>query len=150
MKNNIGILHLSDIHACTVNKRSLADLVELLKTDLDKIAEESQTEIQAICITGDLINAGDNIDTEMDVAFDTIIHPIMQHLSLSEDRIFVVPGNHEVKRSLINKYMEAGLLEELKSAENIDRYLNSGDVDARKRIADFEEYATLFGGTPVF
>lgn len=150
MKKNIGILHLSDIHACTENKRSLSDLVELLKTDLDKIAEESQTEIHAICITGDLINAGDNIDTEMDVALDTIIHPIMQHLNLSEERIFVVPGNHEVKRSLINKYMEAGLLEELKSAENIDRYLNSGDVDARKRIADFEEYATLFGGTPVF
>ena len=150
MKKNIGILHLSDIHACANNEKSLYNLVELLKTDLDKLAIECDTEIEAICITGDLINSGDNIDAEMDIALNTVIHPVIQHLNLSEDRVFVVPGNHEVKRSLVNKYMEIGLFEELNSEESIDRHLKSGDVDAKKRIADFEEYARLFGGTPVF
>ena len=150
MKKNIGILHLSDIHACVESEKSLYDLVELLKADLDKVLGECETEIGAICITGDLINSGDNIDFEMDIALNAIIQPIMQHLNLSEDRVFVVSGNHEVKRSLVNKHMERGLLEDLNSEENIDKHLKSGDVDSIKRIADFEEYAKLFGGTPVF
>lgn len=150
MKKKIGILHLSDIHACAENNKSLCDLVEVLKNDLDRITAESETDIDVICVTGDLINSGDNMDDEMDIAVSTVIQPVMQHLNLSEDRVFVVPGNHEVKRSLINKHMERGLLEDLNSEENIDKHLKSGDVEAMKRIADFEEYAKLFGGAPVF
>ena len=122
MSKNIGILHLSDIHACAKNKQTLDRLVEKLKADLDILQSENATEIKFICITGDLIHSGDKEDEEMDIVINSVISPLMEYLKLSAENVFIVPGNHEVKRSLIIDYVEKGLTSLLTSEIEIDRY----------------------------
>lgn len=150
MEKNIGILHLSDIHANVDNQQTIVRLVEQLKNDLKKIMEENATEIKAICITGDLIRSGDNAEKEMEIVLDSLIHPVMEFLRITADCVYLVPGNHEVKRSLIVGYSEQGLASYLTSESNINELLASQDADAKKRIDYFDEFAKLFSGVPTF
>lgn len=48
MEKNIGILHLSDIHANQNNQKTIGRLVEQLLIDLDKVVTENGISIQAI------------------------------------------------------------------------------------------------------
>ena len=141
---NIGILHLSDIHANTSSKEKIDRLLDLMISDLKILKQEYSTKIEAICISGDLINSGDNSDTELDLVFDHLIAPLMEKLHIKEDAIFIVPGNHEVKRSKIVNYIENGLENTLKSEENIDAFTKKPDPRALERINYFDDFSSLF------
>ena len=149
MDKNIGILHLSDIHANKNNQKTIIRLVEQLLIDLQTLIHENNISIQSICITGDLIRSGDNADEEMDIVVDDLITPLLDFLQLSESDVYIVPGNHEVKRSAIVPYAEQGLASYLSSDENIRNFLISCDPEATKRISYFADYAKLFGGQPI-
>ena len=151
MKKRIGILHISDIHAQEKNKKKLSLLKELLLRDATDLQVLYNTEIKAICITGDLINSGDLSETELDLVLSELIIPLMQGLGLTEDNIFVVPGNHEVRRSQIVEYVESGLASTLASEEAIESFLDSDTSEAMRRIHYFDEsFSSQFGGQSVY
>lgn len=149
MEKKLGILHLSDIHASARNQQTITRLTDQLKKDLQQITEENSTEINSICITGDLIHSGDNAESEMDIVLNALIYPVMECLGVTEECVYIVPGNHEVKRSYIVGYAEQGLESYLASENNINQLLASQDTEAKKRIAYFDDYARLFSGTSV-
>lgn len=150
MEKSLGILHLSDIHASANNQKELARLTELLKHDLDKLTSEHSIDINAICITGDLINSGETADSEMAIVLDTVIDPLITHLGIDSESVFVVSGNHEVNRSAIDDFTEAGLNTLLNSEDAIEKCVSGKGHSFRNRISYFDSYAELFGGTPVF
>ena len=94
MSKNIGILHLSDIHACAKNKQTLDRLVEKLKADLDILQSENATEIKFICITGDLIHSGDKDDEEMDIVINSVISPLMEQANREKKDVKVFINSH--------------------------------------------------------
>ena len=149
MEKNIGILHLSDIHANKNNQKTIIRLAEQLLIDLKKAIHENNISIQSICITGDLILSGDNADEEMSIIVNDLITPLLDYLKLSESNVYIVPGNHEVKRSVIVPYAEQGLASYLSSEENIHDFFVSLDPEATKRISYFNDYAKFFGGSPI-
>lgn len=151
MNERLGILHLSDIHASTKSKTVLHHLVEQLKRDIQAVQKERNVKIQMVCISGDLINSGDNADEELDIVLEELIQPLLELLSLDEKRVFVVAGNHEVKRSSIVPYIENGLCSTLVSEAAIEDFLHSIDDESIKRISYFDtDFAELFGNTPVW
>ena len=151
MESRIGILHISDIHAQEKNKKKLSILKELLTKDVKALQIQYDTQIQVICITGDLINSGDLSETELDLVLSDLIIPLMQEFHLSEENVFVVPGNHEVQRSQIVEYVESGLASTLVSEKAIELFLNSDVSEAIRRIHYFDEsFASQFGGQPVY
>lgn len=141
---NIGILHLSDIHANISSIEKIDHLLNTLLNDLNDLKQEYNTKIQAVCISGDLIDSGDNADTELNLVFYHLIAPLMEELHIAEDAIFVVPGNHEVKRSKIVNYIENGLESTLKSEESIDVFIKDPDSKALERINYFDDFSSLF------
>lgn len=146
---DIGILHLSDVHICKANSERVKKLVDLLKNDIHLLQEANKIKVRLVCITGDLINAGDNYNEELDLITDLLITPLMEFLGLSEESIFVVPGNHEVKRDTISPIVETGLEATLKTTESIDAFMNNIDPAAIQRIEYFDkDFSTLFGGIP--
>lgn len=149
MDNQIGILHLSDIHAQNSSRTTISKLTKLLINDLTQIQPKHNTVIKAVCISGDLINSGDNSDMELDIVLTELIQPLMSALSLDEKHFFVVPGNHEIKRAEIVQYIETGLASTLISETAINDFLQQIDKGSLKRIDYFSEFATLFGGTPI-
>lgn len=67
MDKRIGILHLSDTHISSKNKTTIDRLVALLQKDITLIQKEKCVDIKVVCISGDLINSGDNADVELDI-----------------------------------------------------------------------------------
>lgn len=151
MDKRIGILHLSDTHISEKNKSTIDRLIALLEKDINSIQNEMCVDIKIVCISGDLINSGDNADVELDIASKSFLQPLRKMLGLEKDCIFLVPGNHEVKRSSIVDYIESGLESTLITEENIDNFLNSIDDLSLERILYFDrDFARLFGGNPVW
>ena len=109
MNERLGILHLSDIHASSKSKVTIQRLMERLKTDIQTIQERQNVSIKMICISGDLINSGDNSDEELDIVLEVFLQPLMETLKLDEKSIFIVAGNHEIKRNMVVPYIETGL-----------------------------------------
>lgn len=149
MFNNIGILHLSDIHASSKSKGKISDLVELLNQDLAEIQLQYNTKIHIVCISGDLINSGDNSEVELDIVYENLICPLTNVLQLDENRVFIVAGNHEVQKSKIVQYIEHGLETTLLSESDIELFFSQKDTEALKRINYFNDFSSLFGGTPI-
>lgn len=151
MNERIGILHLSDIHACAENKVTIQHLVELLKKDIQTIQHEKNVTIKMACITGDLINSGDNADEELDIVYDAVVQPLMNLLNLDGSHFFIVAGNHEVKRSMINQYIESGLASILVSEAAINDFISKSDDESIKRISYFDrDFTELFSGNMVW
>lgn len=147
MDKRIGILHLSDIHTSLKTRATIQRLVDLLRTDIRTLIETHNIEIKLVCISGDLINSGDDADVELDIALDVFLQPLLEMLHLDEKSVFMVAGNHEVKRCNIVPYAETGLEATLKSENSIEDFLcNNIDEDSLKRIAYFDrDFASMFG-----
>lgn len=148
MNKKIGILHLSDIHATKDNTSKLKRLFSLLVNDLEKTKNEYNYDIQFICITGDLINSGDQSEEQLDLVYNTIIQPLLDYTGLDEKNVFLVAGNHEVKRSSIISYVESGLVSTLTSEEAIESFFNEAHADVTERIDYFREFSTMFADNP--
>ena len=151
MNERFGILHLSDIHASEKNKVTIQRLVGLLKTDILDMQERYNVSIKMICITGDLINSGDDADIQLGIILDELLQPLMDVFNLDEKSIFVVAGNHEIKRKLIIPFIETGLSSTLVSEAAIDEFISTVSTDSLKRIEYFDSnFADMFGGDPVW
>jgi 3',5'-cyclic AMP phosphodiesterase CpdA len=85
----VQIVHISDLHF----KNDVENRVRLqnLLTDL-KVFERDQK--RYVAFTGDLVHSGD--DNNYGILFDLLISPLVS----SGAEVFVVPGNHDVQRSL--------------------------------------------------
>lgn len=151
MDKRIGILHLSDIHTSLKSRATIQRLIDLLRTDIRTLTETHNIEIKIVCISGDLINSGDDADAELDIALEVFLQPLMEMLQLNEKSIFIVAGNHEVKRSNIVPYVETGLESTLKSENSIENFICNIDDESLKRIAYFDcNFTSMFGGKLVW
>jgi Icc-related predicted phosphoesterase len=125
-------------------------LVKLLQEDLQEMKTTHSFSVEAICITGDLIASGDCAEEELQIVYSDFIEPLLESESISEDKIFVVPGNHEVKRSKIVDYIETGLSSTLTTEHEIVNFMNNHPSHALERIDYFDkDFSELFGGTIV-
>ena len=150
MEQNIGILHLSDIHVSKNNKETVKRLVELLLKDVETLKQIHNVSIDVICITGDLISSGDDAKEELEIICDDFIQPLLTSQELKESSVFIVPGNHEIKRKEVVDYIEAGLAETLVSEDKIDRFMRGDTSHAIKRIEYFrKDFEELFGKDPI-
>jgi predicted MPP superfamily phosphohydrolase len=151
VEKRIGILHLSDIHSSEQTAQKIKQLTDSLQEDIRNLQKSDNVDIQLVCITGDLINSGDRSDTELDIVLDSLIAPLMTDFQIKEDHIFIVAGNHEVKRSAIQEYIELGLQSSLVSEDRIDGFINSNDEKSIDRIGYFDHnFTSLFGGKPLW
>ena len=147
MKKNIGILHVSDIHATKNNKEKIKRLVSLLIDDLETLKQTNNLSINAVCITGDLISSGDTAEEDLEVVLTEFIQPIIESQQLSNDKVFIVAGNHEIKKSQIVDYIENGLSSMLISEDKIYSFMKGNVQDATKRIDYFEnDFVKQFSG----
>ncbi|KQN90795.1 hypothetical protein ASE90_17070 [Sphingomonas sp. Leaf67] len=94
----LSILHISDFH---FTKRKLRDqrvVVDALVRDLETLCIGHRRP-DLVMFTGDLVNAG-GVDRH-DEAYDFLLMRVAAATGCSDDRMFIVPGNHDVSRSVI-------------------------------------------------
>ena len=94
-----AILHLSDIHIRYKADESF-DLGVVFDPLIERIKEDRKSkkiDVELVFLTGDIAFQG--IKEEYDIAAEYLTR-LMQEIDLPAERLFIVPGNHDVNRKL--------------------------------------------------
>ncbi|HBF6521665.1 TPA: metallophosphoesterase [Clostridioides difficile] len=119
MSKQLNWVHLSDIHFtykdyCTNTMRDL--LLKYLKSlSSDKIFD-------FIVITGDIVFQGAKYDNDL----INFINKILSALNLTKSELFIVPGNHDLKRDKMTSLALENLAREKGLKASIDKELEDG------------------------
>ena len=89
----LSILHISDFHFTKKKKRDQEIVVDALVVDLAQLCIGHRRP-DMIVFTGDLVQAG-GVDSHDD-AYDFVINRVAKATGCGDERIFIVPGNHDL------------------------------------------------------
>lgn len=97
---NLKILHLSDLHCKAAGSAQSMVLYSLS----EKIGElcRNGNKPNLLIITGDIAYSGKPEEYEQAKVF---INDVIRHCSIETDRVFIIPGNHDVDRSKMDAFM---------------------------------------------
>lgn len=101
----VQIVHISDLHF--KNDAENRTRVQHLLTDLKSVLTEAK---RYVAFTGDLIHSGD--ENHYDLLFDILIGPLVAE----GIEVLVVPGNHDIQRSVANETKCAELVSDRSGA----------------------------------
>jgi predicted MPP superfamily phosphohydrolase len=99
----LSILHISDFH---FSKRKLRDqrvVVDALVKDLETLCIGHRRP-DLVMFTGDLVNAGG--DDRHEEAYDFLLMRVAEATGCSDDRTFIVPGNHDLSRAVVSETVD--------------------------------------------
>jgi hypothetical protein len=106
----LNAFHISDLHytasssgqlrdAAAASVRSILELAEALKTN-GTLGKEP-----CLLITGDVVQSGaaatDGGQSDFEAVQEALFLPLMKVLEIDSDRVFLVPGNHELDRAAV-------------------------------------------------
>lgn len=136
----LNILHISDAHIQKKDENEIKVIVEKMIKDILKLQREQRIKINLICFTGDLIQQGNKAiqgEKELEIANEILVQPVLNALGLEKKHFIIVPGNHEVDTTQINKAIEKGLL--VSSLDEINENINDMDKAYLNRLSYFYE-----------
>lgn len=99
----LSVLHISDFHYSKRKWREQEIVIEALTKDLETLCIGHRRP-DVIVFTGDLVQAG-GVDSHAD-AYDKLIAKVSAATGCSDERIFVVPGNHDASQSVVRREQE--------------------------------------------
>lgn len=150
MSNSIRIVHLSDLHWRKDNENIFVlQLFEPLLRSLK--AENAKRKIDAICITGDLLDKGDSGCTSTAEAFSefekNILTKIIEELGIEKKNIILCPGNHDLDIKQDLDFTDDGLKARLNNHQAVFDYMDkieNIDFQGTQRILAFKEFEKRF------
>lgn len=134
MTTEINILHVSDLHAKTAEKDKLQARIDALFDDM--VRQDFTPHL--VMFTGDLAFSGKK--EEYDLVHEIFFSPLYKRFHLSPKKVFVIPGNHDVNRELIDTNEESMLKKLAKTSEAAGEAFSTKPY-ATSRLAPFFEYS---------
>ena len=136
VRNTVTWIHLSDLHAIgkgnITTELTIDMLLEDIKNETSKLGEKFGIEVDSIDLmifTGDVSFSGRN--KEYQEAWENFFKPLLKTLNLKEDKVFIVPGNHDLYRGAANNEKRRELVDKLKNGtldlRDIESALNSDE-----------------------
>ncbi|MBU9190305.1 metallophosphoesterase [Burkholderia gladioli] len=120
--STIRLLHLSDLHL-------MNGLYEDQRVVLDALFEDLKTQrnaigpADAVLFSGDLIGKGTFSPDTTESLRQKFFSPILQSSGAPDDRVFMVPGNHDVEQSKRSRLAKLAI-ENLKSIDDVNGTLD--------------------------
>ncbi|MEM6456146.1 MAG: SUMF1/EgtB/PvdO family nonheme iron enzyme, partial [Acidobacteriota bacterium] len=135
--NVITLLHLSDLHAQAAKAWDAAPVIDDLVADLKRLVRDHGLRPDLVLFTGDLAQAGATSDFERGWA---VIRAVQRAYtpSLTNDAVFLVPGNHDVDRSKVGRGETSWLRGA--SAEDAERLIEEGGRDWDRLTERLDDY----------
>jgi len=139
----VTILHLADLHCSADDELYLNRVGSALCKDIASLASTEGETLDLVCVTGDLVNKGQNAKAELILAESIFLKPLRDTLKLPKSAFFFTPGNHDVNRTQISKAFETGLAQELVSEAAFRRFyreVQSGNADhdlIKKKLTEY-------------
>jgi predicted MPP superfamily phosphohydrolase len=142
----IRIIHVSDYHLDKEKASGFkAKIIKALANDLKSFVNDTTL----LFFTGDLIDIGGKGFPEKVNPYKSFelnfIKIIVEANPLLENKVFVVPGNHDIQRSLIEPITEDGLKSHLISEKNVDDFVKSSRTSLKHldRIYAYKEWERI-------
>ncbi|PKM51708.1 MAG: hypothetical protein CVV02_05440 [Firmicutes bacterium HGW-Firmicutes-7] len=89
------LIHLSDLHIDVDEDSNEKMIRENIKEDIKKLMNKHDLKINALVITGDIINKAKYKSYGL---AESTIREILQTANLTDDNLIIVPGNHDIHR----------------------------------------------------
>jgi len=154
-KKGLTWLHLSDWHqesrdvdwhqkSRDFDRKVVCD--KLLE-DIEKreAIDPDLSDIEFIVFSGDIASNG--LSNEYEAAIERFLNPLLEISGVSYDKVFIVPGNHDLDRSMLD-LLPVALLTTLESNKEVHNWL--ADLRRRERALDpfsaFASFVTAFTG----
>jgi predicted MPP superfamily phosphohydrolase len=143
----IRIIHISDFHLESENPTF--EKKEIIK-GLSKDLKNYVTENTILVFTGDLIDKGgfNFLDkSNLFVNFEKIfIEELFKENPQLKGRIFIVPGNHDIERSKIDKVTEKGLQTLLIDSSELTNFIESNNKNSihLSRLSEYKKWENEF------
>jgi predicted MPP superfamily phosphohydrolase len=128
-------LHLADLHYSSNSNYDIDKVLEALWIDLDCLADDG-LKPDLIFFTGDIAKSGKSDEYKM--AKQVFFEKILEETDLPPTRLFIVPGNHDVEWSKMDRVATAGLKELLHDPKIINDFLSP----KRNRKVFFSQFAS--------
>jgi tetratricopeptide (TPR) repeat protein/predicted MPP superfamily phosphohydrolase len=91
----LHILQISDIHYAIKNDPTITCIFHEFLEDINKWrTQQNHTNIQAICLTGDIAASGQNDQYD---AINEKITALLNTTGCPQENLFIIPGNHDVQ-----------------------------------------------------
>jgi tetratricopeptide (TPR) repeat protein/predicted MPP superfamily phosphohydrolase len=144
------IVHISDIHFSSQNADKFNQFyVKAICDDLAFFNKERK--IDAICLTGDLIDKGGKSFGTTENAYNIFLNefwkPISQKTGVSNKALFIIPGNHDLDEGKIDEYYEPGMLSKLSNLQSIEDFVSKNYTPNNIGLArqeDFKKFEHTF------
>lgn len=138
-EGSIRILHLSDLHVKTLDGE-LSDEIAALADD---IAQNFQ-EVDYIALTGDLTYSGQ--ESQFEVISKNLLPRIRSAAHVGAKNIIVIPGNHDVDRSLVSGMLKMSIAK-MKDCHDADTLVSEvTQTPVFKAYVDFVKNNELMKG----
>jgi predicted MPP superfamily phosphohydrolase len=150
LQKKITIIHVSDLH---ISDKDFANQSIVLNALWKDLREQRRTGLSfdLALFTGDLIGKGAYTPNNVRLAKDQFVAPLLAASGLSSDRLFIVPGNHDVQVENRSPYL-APVFASLTSEDLVQQYLiNSEKEPLKSGLEAFNELRDSLGlATPAF
>jgi predicted MPP superfamily phosphohydrolase len=141
-------LHLSDIHMGHGDAANRVDqqlVLQLLREDIGRQLDQGVVERppDAVLLTGDVAFSAAQKDPQEYARASMWLRQLLSDLGLEIDRLFCVPGNHDVPRVPAENQNLARLVRELRSGSSIDNAI-ADPADALLVSSRMEHYMAFY------
>lgn len=96
----LSILHISDFHYSKRKEREQKIVVDALISDLESLCI-GHRKPDLVVFTGDLVQAAGS--DRHDEAYDFLLSRVTKATGCSDERLFIVPGNHDLARTTVSE-----------------------------------------------
>lgn len=145
----LNIIHISDTHISSNLRHDLNRITSALIKDIKDLLNEEELRSTIVCFTGDLIQRGDygySCENQYDLALYNFILPILEELSIKLSNFFIVPGNHEIDLTQINKIYDEGLNAYLINYNGSLDLDYSKEIQLKARLDGFRKFESEISG----
>jgi CheY-like chemotaxis protein len=130
-------LHFADLH-CSVSKSYNIDKVlQALWKDIESLASIGG-EPDFVLFTGDIAQSGKA--EEYELAVDLFFEPLLAVTRLPKERLFIVPGNHDIEWDRMDRTIARGMVGFLSDRDEANLFLSS-EQDRSLHFRQFDAYA---------
>jgi calcineurin-like phosphoesterase family protein len=145
MAKSLGWLHLSDLHFLSASNWRDSPVLKKLQTDIADRRKKDGLRIDLVLCTGDIgfgEKGSEPLANQYAVAKE-FFDRVLAICELPSDRLFLVPGNHDIDRSMVREPITEYFRNESRNCDDVNQMFSDGNqevLEAMKRLAQYRQF----------
>ena len=151
MMPDLTILHISDLHMSKDRLSEQRGVFRAFLRDLEQLMQQHDLHIDIVCLTGDIAYTAH--PEEYALAAANVLEPLLKVLRLSRERLFCVPGNHDIDWDVVAQqgWLAEGVKAALQDPNAVDELLADHRLRGQilQRMGHYTTFTRAFFGSEV-